>query len=149
MPAAPTLVSGDASATTALLEIGETWAYTAAYTVTQADLNAGGATWCNVATVDTDQTGPDTDDATCTVAQSPALKIVKELTDADDAVVDTAGETIKYTITVDNTGNDDLTGVVVTDRVCRRRDAGQRRRSATTTHARDRRDLDLQRRPTR
>ena len=47
----------------------------------------------NVATVDTDQTALQQDDATSTVAQSPSLTIVKSLTNADDAVVDTAGET--------------------------------------------------------
>ena len=38
-----------------ILETTETWVYSADYTVTQADLNAG-ADLVNVATVDTDQT---------------------------------------------------------------------------------------------
>ena len=108
-----TLVSGDTN-TNSILETTETWVYSADYVVTQADLNAGTAL-VNVARVDTDQTARQTDDATSTVAQSPSLTIVKSLTNADDAVVDTAGETIEYTITVDNTGNVDLTSVVLDD----------------------------------
>ena len=108
-----TLVSGDTN-NNSILETTETWTYSADYVVTQADLNAGTAL-VNVASVDTAQTAPQQDDATSTVAQSPALTIVKSLTNADDAVVDTAGEVIEYTITVDNTGNVDLTGVVLDD----------------------------------
>ena len=108
-----TLVSGDTN-NNSILETGETWTYSADYMVTQADLNAGTAL-VNVAGVDTDQTARQHDDATSTVAQSPALTIVKSLTNADDAVVDTAGETIEYTITVANTGNVALTNVVLDD----------------------------------
>ncbi len=104
-----TLTSGDDGDN--VLETNETWVYTADYVVTQADLNAGTAL-VNVAGVDTDQTTRQTDDATTTVTQSPSLTIVK---DADKAAVSTAGETITYTITVDNTGNIDLTNVVLDD----------------------------------
>ena len=62
------LVSGDTN-TNSILETTETWVYSADYTVTQADLNAG-ADLVNVAVVDTAQTDPQSDDATSTVAQS-------------------------------------------------------------------------------
>ena len=70
-----TLVSGDTNADN-ILETTETWVYSADYTVTQADLNAG-ADLVNVAVVDTAQTDPQSDDATSTVAQNPSLTIVK------------------------------------------------------------------------
>ena len=56
-----------------LLEVGETWAYTAAHTVTQAEIDSNGGgdgDIDNIATADSDQTGPDTDDATVPVAQA-------------------------------------------------------------------------------
>ena len=100
----------------ALLEVGETWAYTAAHTVTQAEIDSNGGgdgDIDNIATADSNETGPDTDDATVPVAQSPALNIVKEAVPGQ--IADVAGETLNYTITVANTGNTTLTGVVVTD----------------------------------
>ena len=57
-----------------LLEVGETWGFTAAHTVTQAeiDTNGGGDGQLeNTATADSNETGPDTDDATVPVEQPP------------------------------------------------------------------------------
>src|SRR5207342_263270 len=96
----------------------ETWTYTASHAVTQAEIDAGTAL-VNTASVDTDQTTPLTDDATTTVAQTPALTPLKAGV-LDMAVVlptDRAdvGDVVHYTISATNTGNVTLTGVTVVD----------------------------------
>ena len=105
-----------------LLEVGETWGYTATHTVTQAEIDSNGGgdgTIDNTATADSDQTGPDSANASVPVEQTPALNITKVVHDVDGdttgPVVDAAGDVVNYTITVANTGNTTLTGVVVTD----------------------------------
>ena len=100
-----------------LLEVGETWSYTAAHTVTQAEIDSNGGgdgILENTATADSDETGPDTDDASVPVDQNPALNIVKD-GGVPGGSADAAGEMISYTITVANTGNQTLTSVMVTD----------------------------------
>ena len=116
--AAPTSV-GDNDG---LLEVGETWRYTAAHTVTQAEIDSNGGgdgDIDNTATADSDQTGPDTDDATVPVTYAPAVAIDKvflNVTGGDgDALADAAGDVLNYTVTVTNTGNVTLTGVTVVD----------------------------------
>jgi uncharacterized repeat protein (TIGR01451 family) len=113
---APTYVSGDAGVL-GVLDVGETWTYSAAHTVTQAEIDSDGGgdgDLDNIATADSDQTGPDSDDEAVPVAQRPSLNIVKTA-DPSGQVADVAGEAISYTITVANTGNQSLTGVVVSD----------------------------------
>ncbi|MBL8392461.1 MAG: DUF11 domain-containing protein, partial [Candidatus Accumulibacter sp.] len=94
-----------------LLEVGETWAYTASHVVTQAEIDAGGNI-VNVATADSNETGADTDDASIPVTQNPSLNIVKNAS-VPGNTADVAGEVISYTIGVQNTGNQTLTGVTV------------------------------------
>jgi uncharacterized repeat protein (TIGR01451 family) len=97
-----------------LLEVGETWAFTASHVVTQAELdNNGGGDGLidNIATADSDQTGPDTDDANVPVEQSPSFTILKE---DDGDTFSAVGDVIDYVITIENTGNTTLT-LTVTD----------------------------------
>jgi uncharacterized repeat protein (TIGR01451 family) len=103
----------DAASADGELDVGETWHYTATHTVTQSEIDAGGNI-VNVATADSDQTDPDTDDAFVPVAQMPGLNIVKDASVAGDTA-DAAGEIISYNISVQNTGNQTLTGVTVAD----------------------------------
>lgn len=100
------------------LDVGETWYYTATHTVTQAEIDAG-MDIINVATADSDQTGPDTDDASVAVVQAPALAIDKAITGVTggngNGSLDAAGDVIGYAITVTNTGNQTLNQVTVND----------------------------------
>ncbi|MFY7907816.1 MAG: DUF7507 domain-containing protein, partial [Burkholderiaceae bacterium] len=103
----------DAASADGELDVGETWSYTASHVVTQAEIDAG-TPIVNVATADSSQTGPDTDDASIAVEQAPALNIVKDASVAG-GTANAAGEVINYAISVQNTGNQTLTGVTVAD----------------------------------
>ncbi|WP_158270365.1 DUF11 domain-containing protein [Limnohabitans sp. 2KL-17] len=95
------------------LDVGETWGYTATHTVSQAEIDAG-SDIVNLATADSDQTGPDTDGASIPVSQAPSLNITKDAT-VPGGSANAAGEVVSYTIAVQNTGNQTLTGVIVSD----------------------------------
>lgn len=107
-----TLVA-DAASADGELDVGETWQYTASHIVTQDEIDSG-ADITNVATADSDQSEPDTDDAFVPVLQQPSLNIIKEAS-VPGGTADAAGEVISYTIAVQNTGNQTLTGVTVID----------------------------------
>ncbi|MHC2335471.1 beta strand repeat-containing protein [Bradyrhizobium sp. USDA 4454] len=103
-----------------VLDVGEVWTYTATHVVTQADINGGGPL-VNLATADTDQTGPQSDDASTPVIQNPAFTIAKDVTSVTGGAgpgnlsADGAGDIVNYSIVLTNTGNESLTGVTLSD----------------------------------
>ncbi|MGC4174584.1 DUF7507 domain-containing protein [Demequina sp.] len=84
------------------------------YSVTQANVNAGGVTNSATAT-GTPPTGPavsDTDSNAVTIAASPALEVTKV---KKSGTPTKAGDPVVWTVTVTNTGNVTLTDVTVAD----------------------------------
>ena len=108
----------DASSEDGLLGVGETWTYTGSHTVTQADIDAGQSI-LNIATVDTDQTDPSSDDATVPVEQKPGLAIDKAIMGISggngNGTLDAVNDVISYAVTVTNTGNQTLNQVSIND----------------------------------
>lgn len=97
-------------------EAGAVATCTAPYTVTQADLDAG--TRVNTAVAQTRFGASDTevssapDSATAAGAQNPAIALRKSV---DAATYDAVGDVLSYTLEVENTGNQTLTSVGVSD----------------------------------
>jgi uncharacterized repeat protein (TIGR01451 family) len=107
----PTLTSGDSNSD-GILQDTETWIYSATYAVTQANIDTGGS-FSNTATFDTAETAPQTSPAAVTtITQSPAFTNVKTQTGGSNPVT-AAGQTLNYTIAIDNTGNVTLTSPAV------------------------------------
>jgi uncharacterized repeat protein (TIGR01451 family) len=105
-----TLASGDTNPMD-VLDVGETWIYTADYEVTQADINLGTDIVNTASVVTTELTTPEVATATTTITQTPGLTIAKVANPTSIA----APGVITYTITVENTGNVNLTSVAVSD----------------------------------
>jgi uncharacterized repeat protein (TIGR01451 family) len=98
-----------------ILSTGETWQYTASYTVTQNDLNTlgGGDGFIdNTVTADSAQTAPVSDTASVEVESGISIDLTKT---ADVSSVDSAGDVIHYTINVTNDGTVTLNNPVVED----------------------------------
>ncbi|HSL86084.1 MAG TPA: PKD-like domain-containing protein, partial [Bacteroidales bacterium] len=106
-------ISGDVNRNNRL-DPPETWRYTATYTVTQADIDAGQYT--NTATANGNPPSGTIDSAwdteTVPPIQIPELTVTKSTTVTSFV---SAGEEIDYEITVTNTGNVTISGVEVSD----------------------------------
>ena len=105
-----------------VLNPGEVWTYSGTYTTTQTDINSnGGGNGLieNTATVDCTQLEPKSHSAEVPVKKISAYAIDKTIIDVagkgSAGIVTAAGNIIKYRINVSNTGNADLTNVIVAD----------------------------------
>ena len=138
-PGSITYVSGDTDSD-GKLDVGETWNYTAAHTVTQAELDGKGIDIAgaidgdgdddNRVTADTNETAPDTADAAAPLLYNPGIDLEKYVSvdstngtngtfvDADDALGPqnvNLGADVWFHVTVQNTGNITLTDVDIAD----------------------------------
>jgi uncharacterized repeat protein (TIGR01451 family) len=97
------------------LDVGETDAttFTGVYYLTQADIDAGSV--YNLATADSNESEPDTDDNTEPLPQNPAIDVQKSST---TTVIDHAGQVVPYIFVVTNLGNVTLSGITVVDANC-------------------------------
>jgi hypothetical protein len=89
---------------------------TGSYAVTQADIDAGSV--YNLATADSTESEPDTDDETVPLPQNPVIDIVKSLASYDDNDLSgdiSNGDGLWYQFLVTNTGDVTLDPVGVTD----------------------------------
>ena len=105
-----TYQSGD-SDLDGVLDVTETWIYTGSYSVTQAEIDAGGMIHSVVTATSTDIPS-DTYAMDVTIVQTPDMLVTLS---ADPTSVDEAGDVIDYTLTVENTGNLTLTGITLVD----------------------------------
>jgi uncharacterized repeat protein (TIGR01451 family) len=113
---------------------GEAWIYSAAYAITQADLNTGGNVAAACGTFDNTVTASahslnnalqivqDTDSADVQLTSLPAMAVDKsaEVLNFDnshdsDQKVDAVGDKIAYSFTITNTGNTALHDVAISD----------------------------------
>ena len=94
-----------------ILNVGETWTYTATYTTTQADVDAGLPLVNTISVVTTEVSGPTVDTESTPVSGSKSLTVVKTQTLGSNPVT-AAGQLLTYSIVITNTGTTSLTGVV-------------------------------------
>lgn len=120
-PLVPTLAfqSGDTNSNNEL-DMGEVWIYTGAYTLTPSDISTNGGgdgDIDNTVTASSDETGDETASNEVSISSGVSIDVAKSgiLNDDDGTPGVSAGDTIDYTITVENDGSIDLTNIVLAD----------------------------------
>jgi uncharacterized repeat protein (TIGR01451 family) len=108
----PTL-SGDTNSN-GKIEPTETWVYAASYTVPQSDLDGSGS-FTNVATLTTTQVASTTSNTVTTAVTRTASLTIAKTQSSGSSPVTAAGQSLGYTITVTNTGNQTLLAPALTD----------------------------------
>jgi gliding motility-associated-like protein/uncharacterized repeat protein (TIGR01451 family) len=129
----PTFSSSSSNSLEGTLLPGETASYTVSYTITQTDVSSGrventvtgiGSSPGNTNDVtDVSDDGDDTDGNTTNDPTIIQLLVTKQLevtktasvTDVNNNAISDVGDSILYTITVENKGNVTLTGITLTD----------------------------------
>jgi len=100
----------DISCPATTLAVGGSMTCNGTYAVTQADIDAGSV--YNIATADSNESGPATGENTEPLPQNPALSIVKTAT---PTTYDEVGDVISYSYLVTNSGNITLYDITVKD----------------------------------
>jgi uncharacterized repeat protein (TIGR01451 family) len=106
------------------LDVGESWLFTASYTLTQDDLDGkggGDGFLSNIATGSANEVDPKSDSELVPLVYAPDFEIAKDVRSIsggnDNDVADWSGDVITYVIGMQNVGNITLTGVSVLDEV--------------------------------
>ena len=126
--ASPTFVSASAGSTSLTIESGDTVTYSAAYTISGAAANAGsiinratvvsksGQTIDVTDTSDDPNTGAANDATVVNITPMPDMEVTKTVTVIENGDGSLGiGDTVKYTISIENKGNVDLTSLVISD----------------------------------
>lgn len=127
---APLALTGGDDNGNSLLDVGETWIYSAEVTLTQMIIDAGGLS--NTVTVDandpllgpvsdvSDDDGTGTSDPTVTpLTRAPSMEVLKTADTTGISVPPQAGDVVTFAISVENTGNVTLTSPALSDRLSR------------------------------
>ena len=119
-PPSPIFISSNQGSEDGSLLVGETAEYSATYILEQSSVDAGGVSNCVLASAGSDATAADvSSEQVCAITEVnpyPSIQATKVASVSDNGdEISGPGDTINYTIYVQNTGDVTLTSVTVTD----------------------------------